>query len=131
MIFVDTDAFLARYVVADEHHRAAAAIWKRLVKSPLWTSSHVLDETLTLLGRRAGYGFAADRAEAIYSSNSFQILYSDREDEYQAIRLFRKFADQRVSFTDCVSFTLMKRAKLTTAFTFDAHFRVAGFDILH
>ena len=49
---------------------------------------------------------AADRAEAIYSSSSFQILYSDREDESQAIGLFRKFADQRVSFTDCVSFTL-------------------------
>jgi hypothetical protein len=53
------------------------------------------------------------------------------EDELKAIRLFRKFADQRVSFTDCVSFTLMKRNKLTIAFTFDAHFRLAGFDILH
>jgi uncharacterized protein len=55
MIFVDTSAFLARYLTNDQHHRAALAIWRDLERpeARLYTSSFVLDETLTLLGRRA------------------------------------------------------------------------------
>jgi predicted nucleic acid-binding protein len=35
--------------------------------------------------------------------------------------------DQKVSFTDCVSFTLMREAGIQTAFAFDSHFERAGF----
>ena len=130
MVFVDTGAFIARYLAQDAFHASAAATWKTLVGRPLFTSNHVLDETLTMLGRRAGYGFAADRGEAIYHSKSLQILYSTREDESHAIRMFRKFADQNVSFTDCISFVLMKRSRIIHAFTYDRHFAEAGFQII-
>ena len=43
--------------------------------------------------------------------------------------MFAKFADQQVSFTDCVSFVLMRRNRLERAFTFDRHFASAGFEI--
>ena len=42
----------------------------------------------------------------------------------------RKYADQDVSYTDCVSFAIMHRLRIRTAFTFDRHFRLAGFDVL-
>ena len=74
--------------------------------------------------------FAADRAENIYASQALEILYSTRDDELEAIRLLRKYADQGVSFTDCVSFVLMKRCRIATAFTFDHHFERAGFRAL-
>ena len=67
MLFIDTGAFLARYLSNDSHHLKAAAIWKKTAGEALFTSNHVLDETLTLLSRRAGNNFAADRAENIYS----------------------------------------------------------------
>lgn len=49
------------------------------------------------------------------------------EDEVDALRGFAKFADQRVSFTDCVSFALMRRHRIAKAFAFDQHFEYAGF----
>lgn len=130
MIFVDAGPLLARYVKNDSYHRLATDIWRELAGTPLATSIHVLDETFTLLGRRTDYGFAADRAERIYSSSVWEILSTTREDEIEAIQLFRKFSDQRVSFTDCLSFALMRRNRMTTVFTFDLHFVQAGFKVI-
>jgi predicted nucleic acid-binding protein len=42
----------------------------------------------------------------------------------------RKFADRRASFTDAVSFVLMKRYRIRTAFSFDGHFLMAGVEVL-
>ena len=41
-----------------------------------------------------------------------------------------KYKDQEFSLTDCTSFVLMKRLKLTTCFTYDSHFSHMGFRIL-
>lgn len=131
MIFVDTGAFLARYVARDQYHRRAVRAWKQLDRrsGPLVTSNFVVDETLTLLARRTTYPFASERAEVIYGSRRLTILRPDAEDELAALEFFRKFADQAVSFTDAVSFALMRRHRLRQAFTFDRHFRQAGFEI--
>ena len=129
MVFVDTGAFLARYLAKDEHHHKALAIWESLQGTPLFTSNHVLDETATLIGRRAGHHFATDRIENIYGSRDIEVLRSTESDEIEALRWFRKFADQKVSFTDCISFALMKRLGIGAAFTFDEHFSRAGFQI--
>jgi len=40
-----------------------------------------------------------------------------------------KFADQGVSFTDCLSFRLMKRHRIRSVFGFDHHFTAAGFRV--
>jgi predicted nucleic acid-binding protein len=129
MVFVDTGPFLARYLAKDGHHEKALAIWDSLKGTPLFTSNHVLDETATLIGRRAGHGFAAERIENIYASPDIEVLRSTESDEMEAMRWFRKFADQGVSFTDCISFALMKRRDIAVAFTFDEHFSQAGFRV--
>lgn len=131
MIFIDTGPFLARYVAADQHHARAAAAWPGLLSSKArrFTSNFVLDETFTLLARRAGYTFAAQRARNILDSAALHILRPDAADERQALELFEKFADQRASFTDCVSFALMRRHGIGRAFSFDRHFVDAGFEL--
>jgi predicted nucleic acid-binding protein len=131
VIYIDTGAFLARYLRHDQHHQNAIACWDgiRQKRESCFTSNHVLDETFTLLGRRAGYGFAAQRANNIYASELLTILYSSREDEIKAIALFEKFADQHVSFSDCISFVLMRRERITRVFSFDNHFQFAGFTL--
>ncbi len=130
MVFVDTGAFLARYLSNDAYHQRALAMWKRLRRESLMTSNHVLDETLTLLARLAGGRFAADRADNIYASDVLEILHSTKEDELAAIRLLRKYSDQQVSFTDCTSFVLMKSRRISSVFTFDMHFQRAGFQVV-
>ena len=130
MIFVDSGAILGRWLPHDAHHRRAVETWAKFDDAVFCTSNHVVDETLTLVARRAGYGFAADRAAGLYASTAVEILYATREDEEEALRFFRKYADQEVSFTDCVSFALMKRYKIQTAFTFDRHFQLAGWKVI-
>ena len=132
MIFIDTGAFLGRYLSRDQHHRSAVTIWESLVSGSenFVTSNFVIDETLTLLGRWAGYGFAIDRAKNIYASRAFTICRPGRDDEMKALQFFGKYADQQVSFTDCISFALMKRERIERVFSFDKHFKLAGFHVI-
>jgi hypothetical protein len=131
VIFIDTGAFLARYLARDQHHREASRAWKALKRRSwkCYTSSFVLDETFTLLARRSSYRFAAERARSLYSSATLSILRPSQEDELDAIASFEKFSDQEVSFTDCVSFVLMKRKGIKRAFAFDRHFEDAGYEL--
>ena len=131
MIFVDTGAFLARHLARDEQHGSARRAWGELASTGwrVYTSNFVLDEAFTLLARWTSYEFAAARAEAILASSSLEILRPDASDELAALELFRKFGDQQVSFTDCVSFALMKRSGIARAFAFDRHFVHAGFEL--
>ena len=129
MIYIDTGALLARYLARDQYHEVAIKFWDRIrrKKEPCFTSNFVLDETFTLLARRAGYPFAAERARRIYASNYMTVLRPSGEDEIKALEYFEKFGEHRVSFTDCISFALMRRHKIRRVFTFDLHFRLAGF----
>ncbi len=131
MIYIDTGAFLARHLSKDQYHLQAKTFWNLIRKQneKCVTSNFVLDETFTLLGRRAGYSFAAQRAKNIYASESIDVLRPTREDELEAIGFFEKYSDHQLSFTDCISFVLMKSKKIKRVFTFDHHFQLAGFQI--
>jgi len=131
VIFIDTGAFLARYVAEDRLHARAVAGWDQLAQKRVaaFTSSLVLSETFTLLARRAGYAFAAQRARAILDSDTLTVLRPSERQEREALVLFEKFADQGVSFADCASFALMHHHRIKRAFAFDRHFALAGFDL--
>jgi hypothetical protein len=131
VIYIDTGAFLARHLSNDQYHPQASTFWGliRKTQEKCVTSNFVLDETFTLLGRRAGYSFAAQRAKNIYASESIDILRPTREVELEAIGVFEKYSDHHLSFTDCISLVLMRISKIKRVFTFDYHFRLAGFHI--
>jgi len=127
-LFVDTGAFLAKEVAADQHHDAAQAYWQRIAadRPRLYSSEHILDETATLLARRTSYAWAAQWGRDVMEAG-LEWLPAERQDLLDAFGLMRKFADQAVSFTDCLSFILMKKAGLRDVFGFDGHFTAAGF----
>lgn len=131
MIYVDTGAYLARYLRRDQYHQKANAFWEKIRQNQesCFTSNFVLDETFTLLGRWAGYDFASQKAVIIYASKLQTILRPTREDEIKAIEIFQKYADQNVSFTDCISIILMRNNKIKRVFSFDSHFKRAGFKL--
>ena len=132
MIFIDTGAFVARYVERDQYNAEAMACWAEIEKTaiPCLTSSHVLSEALTLLARRTTHSLAVGRARLIYASNEIQVIRSTADDEAMALKYFERHANERVSFTDCISFALMKRRGIEQAFTFDADFTSAGFQVI-
>jgi predicted nucleic acid-binding protein len=129
LIFLDTGALVARHLARDEHHDAAVRGFRLIAEQalPVATSSHVLDETFTLLGRRAGHRFAAERAREMLASRSLRVLRPAEAEEVAALAEFERFADQRVSYTDALSFVLMRRRRMHEAFSFDRHFVLAGF----
>jgi predicted nucleic acid-binding protein len=131
VIFVDVGAFLARHMAGDTYHDRAVKGWRVLEESGrrCFTSTFVLSEFLTLMGRRAGYAVAAARGRPIFASQKLTVLRPGPEEEIEALEKFEKFADQRVSFTDCLSFVLMKRHRLSQVFSFDHHFARAGFTL--
>ena len=97
LIFIDTGAFIARYLERDAHHARAIKAWKKLPRkgSRTYTSNFVLDETITLLGRRSDYHFATERARNLYASRSLEVLRPNHEDEIDALRWFEKFLGSR------------------------------------
>lgn len=131
MLFVDTGAFLALYNNRDQYHSTASARWKQVARERLIcvTSNFVLNETFTLLARRAGYRFAAARARSLYASETLTIVRPTHEDEISALAFFEKYADQEIGFTDCISFALMHKRRIRDVFSFDHHFARAGFEL--
>lgn len=75
------------------------------------------------------HSFAAERGRAICDSSAMTILRPTTDEETTALRVFDEISDQRVSFTDCISFALMKQHGLQRAFTFDRHFASADFGL--
>ena len=131
MIFVDSGAFIARYVSADQHHSESLRGWS-LVSSghiPCYTSDLVLSESLTLLSRMTGNAFAAETGRLLYTSTSLRVLRPETVEDLLAVGLFAKYSDQNISFCDCVSFVLMKKLGIRCVFGFDRHFTMAGFDL--
>lgn len=128
-LYVDTGAFVARAHAADQHHRAATAWWNRARDASLRlvSSEHVFDETVTLLSRRLSPTYAADWALIHLESKAIDWLFVTRKDFQEATRWFKKYSDHQFSFTNCVSFVLMKRLKIVGVFGFDTDFERAGF----
>lgn len=130
MIFIDTGAFIARFIQDDAYHEKANLFWEKLhrEKYKLYTSNFVVDETITLLARKISVVYSLEKADLIYHGSGIEILRPDASTELQAIAWMSKFKDQVISFTDCISFALMKAHKLKHYFGFDKHFHIAGFE---
>lgn len=66
----------------------------------------------------------------IYADPDIYIERSTHADELRALTLFEKYADQKISFTDCISFAIMERLNIKQVFGFDQHFQYSGFELL-
>lgn len=128
MIFVDTAAFLAIENRRDAHHQDAVAFRDASLKAgeTFITSDYVLDESYTIIRLRAGHAVALQFGEDVRASRVLRVEYLAPEILEAAWRIFKAFADKEFSFTDCTSFALMERLRISTAYSFDEHFRQYG-----
>lgn len=130
-VFVDTSFFKAFIDKNDEFNNQALQILIKLKSSNslLVTSNYILDETFTVIRSKCTLDLAKDFKKALeeFEGNLYivRVLVKDERDAWE---YFLK--DWRnLSFTDCVSFAMMKRLGIIRAATFDNHFQRAGFQI--
>jgi predicted nucleic acid-binding protein len=120
-LFVDTSGFFALLARRDAKHAAARRILKRAKadRRGLVTTDYVLDETATLLKARGEARLAEALFERVQLSPACTVHWTDPE-RFAAVRtFFLKHLDQAWSFTDCLSFCVMKDLKLREALTTD------------
>jgi len=131
-IFVDTSAFRALLDKKDDFYDKAEELWEKIKKRNcfLLTSNFILDESYTLLKVRGNLGTAKEmKGFLINSEILIKICRVTVRDEVDAWKWFCQDWS-KLSFTDCVSFAVMKRLGLKEAFSFDRHFVKAGFKLV-
>ncbi|MDQ2808844.1 MAG: PIN domain-containing protein [Chloroflexota bacterium] len=131
-VFVDSGAWLALFDPQEAGHTLAGVTYKSLLQryARAVTTNLVIAESYTLIYRRVGYLAATTFLVNVRSTLQLLKLYSDEALDAQAESLLNHYADQDFSYVDAVSFALMRTRRITTAFSFDHHFRIAGFTLI-
>jgi predicted nucleic acid-binding protein len=128
-VFVDTSAWVALADKDDSHHKEAASSYPSIFKNhkTLVTSNLVIAETYIVLLKELRHKAAIEFLERIKASPRILKIYSNENIETEAEGILAKYMDQEFSYTDAVSFVIMKRQRIRRAFCFDKHFATAGF----
>lgn len=133
-IFLDTSALVALYNADDAHHKEARATMEMISRGDIpftrfYTTDYIFDETLTFLSRVVkNHGLAVEVGKALLESPFTSIINIDQDLFQKSWERFQSM--EGPSFTDCASFTVMDDAGVRNAFSYDAHFRTAGYRTL-
>jgi predicted nucleic acid-binding protein len=130
--FIDSSGFFALLCADDASHQAAQAWLDELRASSgsAVTTDYILDETATLLKARGGGHRLAQFFQFVTNSNAIRIEWMHSARFTKATEFLLRHADHGYSFTDCVSFVVMRELRLTESLTTDKHFPEAGFRAL-
>lgn len=126
MIFVDTSAAYAWTDRGDPRHADARGRLEALLErgEQLLTHNYVLVEAMSLIQSRLGMAAALKLAR---DARAFEIEWVDPATHEEAVRRWAQRGRRQVSFVDEVSFLMMRRRGVRTAFAFDADFEAEGF----
>jgi predicted nucleic acid-binding protein len=130
-VFVDTSAYGALADRADQDHSAAIAINRYLTEKriALVTTNFVIAETHALVLSRAGRDIAFALLQRLDASAGIVVRVGEN-DEREARRIIASYHDKDFSLVDAMSFAVMTRLAITSAFTFDWHFQQFGFVVV-
>ncbi len=131
-VFVDTSAWIAVSDVSDKYHPAAREAYQRLIaeRRIFVTTNLVVAETYIIIRRMGGHAQAMRWLRSLGGSPRLRRIWSDASLEVEAEGILAQHADQDFSFTDAVSFALMRTQGIEEAFTFDNHFAAIGFRMI-
>ncbi|HJT33157.1 MAG TPA: PIN domain-containing protein [Pirellulales bacterium] len=128
-VFVDSGAWIALALSRDPLHSRAREQWDalRAAGARLHTSVPVVIETFTFLDRNANKDVSLAWKDAVVKLRLLRILVCSLRDLQASWEYFGRSDLHKLSAVDATSFTIMKRARLRLAYTFDHHFAVVGF----
>jgi predicted nucleic acid-binding protein len=112
MLFLDTTMLVGAADARDECHADGKAVLEAIATGKpgaALVSDYVLDETLTILGKRRGVGptKAVDFVRRVLSSPRVKLVPADSDDFVQALADYAKLGGN-LGFTDVMSLVLMK-----------------------
>lgn len=128
-LFVDSGAWIALVSARDQHHAEADALFREVVtrRTRLLTTNLVLAEVHRLLLFRAGVQAAAQALDRLEASPLLSIEFATAIHHRAARAWLDRLPDQRISYTDAVSFAVMEAARCAEVLSFDHDFVLAGF----
>ena len=131
MVFVDSGAWIALALERDAFHTRARSVWQRMnqLRVTPCSSIPVVLETFTFLERNTERDMALTWRTRISEIRNFKILECRKSDLEAAWAYFKRKDLHKLSATDATSFAIMERRGIRTAFTFDHHFAVVGFEL--
>jgi len=127
-IFADTSALAAAANNSDPNHKKAVQTLDSLkeINSIPYTSTFILAEFMNICCRDLGKAPAVKLLNEV-RSGSYIVINPDDDPILKAEVLFKSINSKNVSYTDCLSFTLMREYNIVWAFSFDVHFKKYGF----
>ncbi|MCZ7392245.1 MAG: PIN domain-containing protein [Candidatus Methanoperedens sp.] len=131
-IFLDTSGLIALSDEKDKNHIKAEVYLKEQVQTSgrFVIGKNILAEYIDGVTKRISKKKAIEELDNILNSKLLVVEPVSEADWEKAIRYFRKYKDQQIDLTDCLSFAIMERLDLKTAFTFDDDFKIHGFAVL-
>jgi predicted nucleic acid-binding protein len=129
--FADASFWIALSSKRDQYHAQAIA-WHAAVTrsgSKIVTTEAVW-EWLNALADTTTRAIAAEGYRRAHADIRVEVVSFDPELNGAATDLYRSRGDKDWSLTDCLSFVVMERRRLTEALTTDHHFEQAGLKAL-
>jgi len=130
-VLVDSGAWIALVRVSDQYHADAERMFRQAIRSRvrLLTTNLILAEVHRFILFHVGIQAALRVLDRIAASERLAIEFATAAHHKAALRWLAKFPDQRISYTDAVSFAVMEATRCPTAMGFDHDFAVAGFKL--
>lgn len=124
-VFADTTALYAVMSRADQNHDAAAEAFRGFSEGELVIHNYLAVELVSLVQRRSPVSVTV-LIDGLLPS--LQMIWVDEETHSAAMSALRHVGGRHPSIVDWVSFELMRRQHITTAFAFDRDFLDQGFE---
>ena len=130
-ILVDTSAWDALVDSGDPNHEQALSFRNEIAgQCRLVVTNYILDELFTLLLMNVGHQRTVEvkrKLDVLEQHGIIEVVWVSEELARRAWAVFERFnVDKRWSFTDCVSYVVMKQDDISEAFAFDHHFEQMG-----
>lgn len=124
-VFIDTGVFVAYRNKRDSYNKIADTLIRDALKGEygqLYTSDYIYDESVTLaLVRTKNPDVVKDVSDTILSPRIEMIFVGEALFE-NAIKIFMKYFDRNISFTDATSIAVMGEYNIDHILSFDSHF---------
>ncbi|MDC3411965.1 PIN domain-containing protein [Aquibacillus sp. 3ASR75-11] len=133
-IFIDTGAWIALIDENDNYHDHAVSYYQHLNSSvQKFSSTYVISETYTWLRYQLGFSYASQFLSIIREACSMNTITLMKDEDAlleHAEQLLLDFHDQKLSYVDAVSMSMMNLSGITKVFGFDHHFYLMKFELL-